>query len=190
MPGNLNNLRNFILAQQLDRGPDFTQEHQRGKVYNTPGLDDRRMRRMQDSFRAQSGQNSVGEIGNRKRDKWLYENSPNATPEDLKEFGLNPQGQRLDGKSFTAPFSQGDMWKDLEQYGLSPSNAPQQLSPHQIQGLHQLIQEQDLNKVRQQQQQQQRSYTRPFEAPTQNQLNNYKQNHPMNRMWDELKNYR
>ena len=36
MPGNFNNLRNFILAQQLDRGPDFTQEHQRGKVYNTP----------------------------------------------------------------------------------------------------------------------------------------------------------
>ena len=37
MPGNFNNLGNYILAQaQLNRGPDFTQAHQRGKVYNTP----------------------------------------------------------------------------------------------------------------------------------------------------------
>ena len=172
MPGDFNNLRNFILAQQLDRGPDFTQEHQRGKVYDTP------TEQMSPSYGSNRRKMTPYEIESQKRDRWLYENSPNATPEDLREFGLGPDGKRMDGKSFTAPFSQGDMWKELEQ-----------LTPSAIRQLQKYQQLQELGRVLQQQQQP-RSYTRPFEAPTQNQLNNYRQNHPMNRMWNELKNYR
>ena len=175
MPGNLNHLRDLILAQAVTpREAERAGQIYRGDMpreYYAPPFGE-----------GKSYGLSPREVENKRRDSWLYKNSPNATPEDLREFGLNPQGQRMDGKSFTAPFSQGDMWKELEQ--LTPS-AIRQLQKHQ--------QLQELGRALQQQHQQQsqpRSYTRPFEAPTQNQLNNYEQNHPMNRMWNELKNYR
>ena len=100
----------------------------------------------------------------------------------LNEFGLDSQGRK------TAPRSREQMFMDMEQYGAPPTNDLRQLTPNGIQELQKQQQMQELNRVLQQQQP--RSYTRPFEAPTQNQLNNYKQNHPMNRIWDEMKNYR
>ena len=175
MPGNFDNLRNFILAQsQLDRGSGFRE----GEVYNTP------TQQMSPSYGSNRRKMTPYEIESQKRDRRLFDNSPKATQQDLNEFGLDSQGRR------TAPRSREQMFMDMEQYGAPPTNDLRQLTPRGIQELQKQQQMQELSRVLQQQQQQPRSYTRPFEAPTQNQLNNYKQNHPMNRMWDEMKNYR
>ena len=140
-------------------------------------------------FNSSSREMSPREIENRKRDRWLYENSQNATPEDLREFGLDPQGQRLDGKAFTAPFSQGDMWKDLEQYGV-PRNEP--LNTYQIEGLHRLLQEQEKMQLqhdldRTQQQQQHRFKGRQRTSPS---YGGSTQQGGQNSIWNEMKNWR
>ncbi len=182
---NYNNLRNFInyrLAQavtpeeaeqagQMYRG-DMPRENYgpslrggEGKVYNTP------IEQMSPSYRPMSPR----ELHNRQRDRWLYENSPNATPEDLREFGLDSQGRRI------RPPSQGDMWKDLDRL------VPTPLTRNQIDELHRSMQRQDLDRVPKQR-------TSPFAPPTEQELQNYKQNHPLNRardsIWSEMKNWR
>lgn len=157
--------------------------------------------------------------------KWIHE-------EALKQAGQMDRGQGFSKKHYAPPFGQGipytspsremsptappqskkQLFMDMEQYGAPPRGNLRQLTPEGIQQLQKQQQLQELGKILQQQQQSQpRNYTRPFEEPTQNQLNDYKQNHPinrmfeeptqnqlndykqnhpMNRMWDALKNYR
>ena len=135
--------------------------------------------------------------------KWIHE-------EALKQAGQMDRGQGFSKEHYAPPFGQGtpytspsremsptappqsrkQLFMDMEQYGAPPRGNLRQLTPEGIQQLQKQQQIQELGKILQQQQSQPRNYTRPFEEPTQNQLNDYKQNHPMNRMWDALKNYR
>lgn len=59
---------------------------------------------------------SEREIANRERDRFLMENSPNATAQDLQDFRLNSQGRMTPNT-----FGQGSVWKELE--GLQPSGS-------------------------------------------------------------------
>ena len=126
MPGNLNHLRNFILAQQLDRGPDFTQEHQRGKVYNTP---------IGDSWRAlQEAIERSGEInrgpgfkrenygfgGNKpwsspnpflRQEPFIYDPTIEINPNDFlrkEPFKYDPNS-RINPKDYLKPYRSGEL---------------------------------------------------------------------------------
>jgi len=59
------------------------------------------------------------EIANRERDRFLMENSPNATAQDLNEFGLDSQGRMT-----PSTFGPKSAWEALENLQPSGSTAP------------------------------------------------------------------
>ena len=107
---NLQDQRMMMLLQQM-RGGGQLNRQEGGSLMNPMQP---QPPQMQTPPMQQWKQMSPREIEDRERDRWLYQNSPNATPEDLKEFGLNPEGQRLDGKPWIAPFSKEDMFNELD----------------------------------------------------------------------------
>ena len=92
-------LRNMMLAQNTApnpyRSPAWMEQIARQKALENSSLSER-------------------EIADRERDRFLMENSPNATAQDLQEFGLDSQGRMTPNT-----FGSGSAWRELE--GLQPS---------------------------------------------------------------------
>ena len=114
MPSHYSRLNNMQLAApntapNPGRSPEWMEQIARQKAMENSSLSER-------------------EIANRERDRFLMENSPNATAQDLNEFGLDSQGRMTPNT-----FGQRPSWQALENlqpYGggaPNPGRSPQWL---------------------------------------------------------------
>ena len=131
-------------APNPERSPEWMEQIARQKAIENSSLSER-------------------EIANRERDRFLMENSPNATAQDLQDFGLDSQGRMTPNT-----FGQGSVWKELE--GLQPSGStapnpgrsPQWLEDIAKQKMIENQAMQDLEQQIRQQQQNSRRMENPF----------------------------
>ena len=63
--------------------------------------------------------NTERDIANRERDRVLMENAPPASPQDLAEFGLDPQGNKIQNNFH--PRRPQSTWGELDRYLPSPN---------------------------------------------------------------------